>query len=121
MLEVLEKQKRTLVCGGEAGSDGQEGSMEEVAPHLGIKVWVRLHKHGWKGKSLDRVRKGTEVADASDRGPLIIHIQYEPVGTTAEKARKVDSRGPKACRKTLEFGVYLVGRGNYRRLLCQGV
>lgn len=32
------------------GNDGQEGFMEEVAFHLGIKVWVRLHKHCWKGK-----------------------------------------------------------------------
>lgn len=51
MQEVLGKKKNNIgLCVFGAGSDGQEGFTEVVALHLGIKVWVKLHKHGWKGK-----------------------------------------------------------------------
>lgn len=45
------EEKGTFICVFEAGSDGQEGFTEEEAVHLVIKVWVRLHKHCWKGKT----------------------------------------------------------------------
>lgn len=52
MQEVLGKKKKNIYfCVFGARSDGQEGFMEEVAVHLGIKVWVTLHKHCWKGKT----------------------------------------------------------------------
>lgn len=45
-----EEKKDIYLCVFGTGSDGQEGFMEEVAFHLGIKICVRLHKHCWKGK-----------------------------------------------------------------------
>lgn len=66
------------------------------------------------------MRKGTEGADASGRGPNIIRIQCKPAGAMADKARKVGRRGPKARRKTQEFGVYSVGRWELQKASLPG-
>lgn len=49
-----EEKKNIYLCVFGAGSDGQESFMEEVAFHLGIKVWVRSYNHCWKEKPSER-------------------------------------------------------------------
>lgn len=53
-------------------------------------------------------------------GPNIIHFQGECTGAIADKVSKVDRRGPKACRKTEEFGVYLVGTRELQKASLPG-